>query len=145
LNDFESAYDIRLSKCNLLPLSLRREFLDCVLLYNYIHNLSDVKINVNFVEYNHGQLTRRQQDELMLIHKPFNTLKYGKLYTNRIIKVWNKIPYDIRNIDLSDAGYNRPFKTKLKEWINVYFTQNFDVNNSCTWLLHCGCPLCQIV
>jgi hypothetical protein len=144
LNDFHSDYDVRLTKCNLLPLSLRRDFLDCVLLYNYIHNLSNIQLNVTFME-NIDHTNRRHVDDSMLSFKPFNTIKYGRFYTNRIVRSWNAIPKDIRQMELSEAGYNSPFKAKLKDWLLEFFTENFNVHNSCTWLLFCGCSACKVV
>ena len=47
LNDYDSSYNDRLSKLNLLPLSYRREYLDLVFLFNAMHDLN--VYNVNFI------------------------------------------------------------------------------------------------
>jgi hypothetical protein len=144
LHDFSIDYDSRLFMCTLLPLTLRREYLDLVFFYNFVHSLVDVKLSTNFILYQNNR-TRHHVDELSLAIPRCNTNNYSKMYNNRIVRVWNSLPYNIRCLELSDAGYNHPFKKALKEWIFSYFVSNFDVNNVCSWSIYCGCSSCCLV
>lgn len=144
LKDYHSDYDVRLMICDILPLTLRRDFLDLVLFYNYLNDISLIKLNVTFVNTQNIHNTRNLNDELTLIRPRCSTLGYSKFYTNRISYIWNNVPYEVRNSELSDTGKNTCFKTRLKEHLVNYFTNSFIVENTCTWQLHCGCSQCAL-
>jgi hypothetical protein len=141
-NDFDNDYLSRLDKCDLLPLSIRREFLDDVFLYNNINSIidSDLLNNVKFVNDN-----SRNKDELMLLPRRLNLEIFRTYYTNRLVQSWNNIPFEIRSCDLTDSGSNRNFKNNLKEWLLEQYKSNFDVMNTCTWNTYCLCAQCRIV
>jgi hypothetical protein len=145
LKDYNTEYDIRLSICNLLPLSLRRDYLDLVLLYNYIHDLVDIDLNVSFAVNNRNIRTRNVIDDLTLATRTCKNLFYEKLYVNRVAKVWNSLPYELRNTELTISGNNTTFKKALKTWLTSLFHEKFDVFNTCTWLVYCGCNQCRVV
>jgi hypothetical protein len=144
----EIPYDIRLKECSLLPLSLRREFLDCVFIYNCIHQLIDFDISliVNFVNPDgvNVRLRNNNSDPLMLKVNRVNSETYRRFYTNRIPHIWNSLPFDIRNIDLSHSGYNTCFKTQLKAWFFSIFCDKFLNDNPCTWTVKCTCINCRL-
>jgi hypothetical protein len=142
LNDYNSEYNDRLTLCNLLPLSLRRDFLDGVFLYNIINDLSLAKINVQFMVDTHRS---RQNDDLMLVRYNSNTLCYDKFFTNRIVRIWNALPHDIRATDLTESGKNTSFKNLFKNWLFTYYNEHFNVWNTCTWHVYCGCTACKVV
>jgi hypothetical protein len=141
LNDYVSNYYDRLIRCNLLPLTLRRDFLDYVLFYNYCNNLVDMRMNIEFVS-NINMRTRVLLDNNMLICKPVNTWAYNNYFTNRIVRSWNELPEDIRTIELTAAGRNTTFKTMVKKWLTAYFKSNFKVDNTCSWCIKCHCTNC---
>jgi hypothetical protein len=143
LNNYELDYDARLKLCDLLPLTLRRDFLDLVFFYNHLNDLCYSTLNVNFV-VNHNIRTRQIVDELMLMNRPHNTMMYAKFYTNRIVKSWNKLPLEIRNIELTEAGRNTSFKGSLKKWLVSFFYEHFDNVDTCSWVVHCGCQSCRL-
>jgi hypothetical protein len=147
-NNFNIGYKERLIQCNLLPLTLRRQFLDCVFIYNSINSLNvynilsslqymdDVRINTRL---------RCNQDKLMFKTVQTKHDLYGKFITRRIVNLWNKIPFDVRNIDLTEMDKNTPFKRELKSWFWNFFVENFLNDNVCTWLVSCNCTTCRLV
>jgi hypothetical protein len=145
--DFNIDYKSRLILCNLLPLSLRRQFLDCVFVYNSLMNLNDLNILSYLGMVNLNATNTRYQtnlDELMF--KTSRTLHelYGKFITKRIIGLWNVIPYNIRSLELTEQGYNSTFKKALKNWFGEYFAENFSTDHTCTWLVKCSCSDCRL-
>jgi hypothetical protein len=144
LHDFQSNYEHRLSQLKILPLSLRREFLDLVFYYNSVNDLVDINLSImpKYITNVHIR-TRRNNDDLLL---QINKVKYNafsKFFTNRISRSWNALPYNIRNIEITPMGYNSSFKLKLKSYMHEYFDKAFDSNNTCTWVLKCTCITCR--
>lgn len=135
-------YKTRLINCDLLPLALRRDFLDSVLFYNHVNDLVFLNLRVKLVNQDFAYLTRNVADHLSLENIRCNTYMYSKQYNVRIIKTWNCIPYEIRNLSLTDSGTNSTFKNKLKVWLKQLFMNNFDVNNTCSWTVSCSCNNC---
>jgi hypothetical protein len=147
LNNPDIDYKNRLIQCNLLPLSFRRQFLDIVFAYNSMNVLNDFKImnHVNTVNINFSNYTRHQAslDEFMLEAVQSQHDLYGKFYCKRIVKIWNEIPLAIRSLELSDLGFNTPFKRALKNWIFEVFIRKFENDDICTWILKCNCNVCR--
>jgi hypothetical protein len=141
-NNYNMDYDLRLSLCNLLPLSLRRDYLDLVFLYNYIHDLVDVNISVAFVTQN--RVTRNVDDDLRIVCNRLKHLFCEKLFINRVARTWNKLPYDIRCLELTESGLNTTFKKDLKLWLTKFFHESFNVYDNCSWHIYCGCTLCRL-
>jgi hypothetical protein len=142
LNNFISEYDVRLNACELLPLTLRRDFLDCLFLYNNLHGLVDSNI-LNLVSFNQNR--GRNNDDLMLNHKRVHLETCRNFYINRITNLWNSVPYELRSIELTESGYNTSFKNNLKAWFIDYFRNNFRVEDVCTWVVCCTCHRCRRV
>jgi hypothetical protein len=147
LNDYQSDYKTRLISCSLQPLALRRQFLDCVFAYNSLNDLNDFVITdkIELVNDQLGVYTRlrQNQDELMFKHGRTNGDLFKKFYTRRITDVWNELPYEIRNMELTDSGKNSSFKRELKAWFTNYFMESFS-DNMCTWIINCKCRGCRI-
>jgi hypothetical protein len=147
LNDFNADYKTRLNMCGLLPLCLRRQFLDCVFTYNSLMGLNDFNI-LDYVSYVDVSMinTRFQvyQDELKFKLIRAKHVIYEKFFTKRIIDVWNTIPYDIRSIELTDLGHNSSFKNALKRWFIAYFNDEFNTTQTCTWIVKCSCQECKL-
>jgi hypothetical protein len=146
LCDYTHDYKTRLESCHILPLTYRREYLDMVLLYNFLHNLVDVKLNIQMVsDQAINRLTRHSLDELSLVCNYNCSYLYKQQYCNRITFMWNNIPFEIRNCDLTDMGKNSTFKNNLKSWLNNVFNDKFVNNNICTWQTMCRCYNCLLV
>jgi hypothetical protein len=147
LGDYNSSYKERLLECKLLPLSLRRQFLDIIFVYNSLHNLNDYNIlaKLDFFDPAANRNTRYNvnQDELMFKFAVANHDNYRRFFTHRIIKTWNKIPYEIRAIELTESGRNTSFKREIKEWLYQYVIESFN-DNTCTWIIDCACNKCRI-
>jgi hypothetical protein len=148
LNDYNMDYKTRLAHCGLMPLSLRRQFLDTVFLYNSLTHLNDMNISLYMetVNMNDIGVTRLQNmyDELMFKSIRTKTELYSKFYTKRIINLWNSVPYEIRSLELTDYGKNTTFKNALKNWFMKYFLENFISDNTCTWVVKCICKECKL-
>ena len=69
--------------------------------------------------------TGRVYDELMLIS---NVPRYELImntYVFRIIKSWNRLPFELRVCELSEMGYNTKFKNKVKAYLYKLFTKQY--------------------
>jgi hypothetical protein len=148
LDDYELDYKSRLIECNLLPLTLRRQYLDCIFTYNSINNLNDFNIcsKVSLLSDQTDNFTRLRanQDPLMFKVEKTKHESYCKFYTRRIISLWNLIPYQIRSAELTEMGYNTTFKRELKVWLYTYFVEKFN-DNTCSWIIDCGCRNCKLI
>jgi hypothetical protein len=148
LNNYSIGYKERLIQCNLLPLTLRRQYLDCVFIYNSINDLNVFKI-LNFVDFTgdsvHVTRQANAQDDLMF--KPIRTRHelYGRYLTRRIVSLWNNIPYYIRSLELTDMYRNSTFKKETRHWLWKYFIDNFANDNVCTWVVACNCYQCRLI
>jgi hypothetical protein len=145
LNDYTLDYKNRLAQLNILPLSLRRDFLDLTFFCNCLNGLVDYDILQN-VQFNvRNNRTRYTNDDLLLESRLVRTEGFKKFYTNRVIPTWNSLPFDIRNCELSDLGYNTPFKNSLKLWLYNFFSEQYEVESRCTWTIKCTCNHCRLV
>ena len=135
----------RLNTLDLLPLCLRRDFLDIVFLYNYINDLIDVDLEsvVSFV--NMDRRTRNNLDYLSLKVNYCKLESYRSFFVNRIAHSWNRLPLLIRETELTDLGQNTSFKRLVKDWLKTHCMPRFDSDNTCTWLLKCTCRSCVLV
>jgi hypothetical protein len=145
LNDFNSTYHDRLLRLNLLPLTLRREFLDTVFFYNCHHQL----ININHlclprIVANVFYRTRLHDDDFILTKINVRYSVFDGFYTNRISRLWNTLPLNIRSLELTPTGNNTSFKRELKLWYFNYFCNHFANDNTCTWLTTCTCSSCRL-
>jgi hypothetical protein len=135
LNQFDVEYKTRLSMCDLLPLAVRRDFLDLTFCYNVINNLIDIDV-LSIFKCQDNEIPRR------IICK---TEQYFKFYPSRIFHLWTILPDVIKSTELSISGSNVPFKKALKSWLKEQFNLKFDSNNTCSWVLYCRCANCRIV
>jgi hypothetical protein len=141
-NDNYSCYEHRLRSCDILPLSLRREMLDCTFFYNCIHGITDYDI-LSILQMHVPSSVTRNDDEYLLSANKVKSETYSRFFTNRVRHLWNVLPYGVRSCDLTPLGYNSEFKTKLKEYFNKYFIDKFISTNTCTWSIKCTCFLCR--
>jgi hypothetical protein len=92
----------------------------------------------------HNPRTRLERDSFVL---PINNTRYqsyNTYFTNRICRLWNSLPLDIREIPLTDLGYNSAFKNSLKKWLFKYTLEHYITDDLCTWTIACICPKCRV-
>jgi hypothetical protein len=134
VNYIDLDYKNRLVMCDMLPLSLRREYLDLVFLYNIIQGLVDIDVSLCF----QGQVPISIPIRIFA-----RTEQCMKFFTSRIYYMWNQLPQELRDTELNMAGRNTLFKKLLKEWLNGFFYTRFDNYNTCSWVLKCRCHNCR--
>ena len=126
LSSYDLSYKERLISLELLPLSLRREYIDLNFLYNCHNDLVDFRFDdmFKFVDINRYNNVRHRYDELMLCVNRITSENYTKFYTNHVLHRWNMLPLDIRSLDLSDMGYSTPFKGNLNTGCTYSFKKS---------------------
>ena len=143
LNDFhhEMDYRTRLTKCELLPLSYRRSFLD---LSFFMSTLLDSNC-INFDTYFKFLPETRTRDDLTMsaLTRHHRYTLFENYYFQRVVSVWNKLPYDTREL-LVNLEEMTPAKTVIKKFLFQEFYAKFSTNMKCTWYIHCTCPNCKI-
>ena len=132
-------YNERLSELVILPLSYRREMNDLILFYKCQNNVCDVDVT-EFVKFtcNNARSTRSTEDVLQLCVPKCHTEAGKRLYFNRIVALWNCIPFKVRNANSVAA-----FKKEIFNIFESYFNTFFDCANTCTWTICCHCPRCR--
>ena len=140
-NMFYSNYKDRLQASNLLPLSYRREALDCGFLHKAragilgetVFELCDVRPL--------RQNVRLDPDDNFLRLLPVNTETYANFYTRRIVNIWNSLPTETRRIVFTRGG--TAFKSHVKKWYTHKLLTYFDPDRDCTWVTKCRCTVCR--
>lgn len=144
LNDYNSSYEDRLNMLELLPLSFRREFLDLMHLYNCNNDLIDMNVEHLPSPIIHDvPRTRLEHDDLKLTVPKTRYISYANFYLTRVAHLWNCLPYNIRDLELTPSGYNSCFKAELKTWFIDLLKNKFKSNNICTWVVRCQCNQCK--
>lgn len=136
----EYNYKQRLLELGLLPLTYRREFLDLCVFFKLVNNVYDFNISNHVIFTTENiQITRSTTDGLKLRIPVTNSVMYEKLYFNRIVFLWNSLPYEIR----CQTSLNI-FKSRLYSHFSCLLINHFDSNNTCTWSLCCRCSSCRL-
>ena len=115
-----------------MPLSYRREVADLIFLYKCLHGHLDVDFSseLSFIASTSG-VNLRSRDSLQLLSPHANTEKFKASYFNRIVNLWNSLPYNVRSCDrLCD------FKCCIST-IYSKKVESFDIDNSATWSSSC--------
>lgn len=147
-SEYHVDYKTRLLRCNLLPLSYRREILDIIFFLKSYNG--DTGYNVrDYVEFSDqiGGANTRQRTQgcyLRIINPKVtaNSIYKDQFYPERVVRIWNSLPYKLQES-------LRPLKSNLviKQHINPYYyflLENvFDPENTCTWISFCRCPRCR--
>ena len=143
LNDFqhEMDYRTRLTQCELLPLSYRRSFLD---LSFFMSMLLDSNC-INFESHLKFLPQTRTRDDLTLsaLNQNHRYALFENYFFQRVAHVWNKVPYDTREL-LVNLEEMAPAKTTIKKFLFQEFYTKFSTDRKCTWYIHCTCPTCKI-
>ena len=143
LNNFELEYKERLLACGLLPMSFRREFLDLVFIFNSLYGLNDY-CSEFYVKFNDVGSQRYRNENNIVCRGPVpKSDKYYFFYTNRVVRLWNSLPEEIKNIEINDNGTNGSFKKVVKKYLFEKLHDCFDSNDTCSWLLVCRCKNCR--
>lgn len=146
-NNYNIGYKERLLACNLMPLSYRREIMDIVFYYNCINGIVEFDTEIiakKPTACNRMQSTRSQKCDKDLPIRYTRTVKYSNFYTNRIVLLWNSLPRDIKDMDLSENDSNSRFKNELRLLYYNKFLYSFSNDNTCTWISNCKCVNCRI-
>ena len=131
----------RLQSSKLLPLSYRREAIDCSFLHiaragnlgETVFELCDMRpLRPN---------PRLDPDANFLRLLPVNTETYANFYTRRIVNIWNSLPTDTRKVNFTRGG--TAFKSRVKKWYTHKLFTNFDPDRDCTWVTKCRCTTCR--
>ena len=135
-------YHERLMKLHILPLTLRRDYLDVCMFFKYSNNMV---FNVSANKYvtfkkTSGINTRSENNPMKLCIPLTKTITYQKSFFNRIVFMWNAIPMEIRIIHDSKV-----FKQNLFNWFQYLLANNFNSDNVCTWQIVCRCTKCRLV
>ena len=143
LNDYNSDYKTRLKECNLLPLCYYKELRDLYFFYKSINNFFHFDVNNMFTfNINRDARIRQNVDPLSLKLPPFKTETGAAFYSVRLVKLWNSLPMQIRTLK-SKTKEIALFKKRTTVFYNNHLENKFDVENTCTWVTHCRCPLCR--
>ena len=111
LGNNDLCYKDRLKECNILPLTMRREYLDYSFLFNCINDKIDINV-LNYVEVFNGVVdTRLNADEAMRFKNVYpRKAKSASFYNYRVVHPWNTIPTEIITLELSPNGSNATLK-----------------------------------
>ena len=134
LNFCDLNYQERLCKLNLLPLTYRRDVSDIIFFHRCLYeNCVNLNSYVNFTSSSSRE-TRNTVDSTKLCIPHCRTQGNKLSYFKRIVNTWNKIPADVRMI------VDKPtFKRHVTKIFYNLLKSHFNVDNYCTWHLHCPC------
>jgi hypothetical protein len=143
LSDHTSDYKTRLTTLGMLPLSYYKEINDLCFLYKCLHGFNDLNIlEMTPLRENLALDTRINQDNFRLKVPQFRTETSARFFTNRIVKIWNTLPEDIRTTICTNKKI-LPFKNKLLSYYFSKLSTSFNDNNTCTWVSNCRCAACR--
>ena len=92
---------------NWQPLSTRRHFHRCLMMYRCLNNIVDFKLNFQYLSDIHSYNTRNKQN----LHLDHDKRNWGKqAFTYHAANDWNSLPVELRQIELFTS-----FKIKLKK------------------------------
>lgn len=139
-NDKHSNYQTRLLRADLLPLSYRREILDCMFLLKVKSNIFEGLKEICIKETNRPNL-RHGDNKTWLPYQKAKTETYHHFYTRRITHIWNSLPLKLRTTQYVPGS--TVFKFGIQELYRTRLTNDFDSYNLCKWLTKCRCSLCR--
>ena len=61
------------------------------------------------------------------------------------MRLWNKLPEDVKETEINDSGTNTTFKRLLRNYYKHRLEENFDSENICSWLSDCRCARCRLI
>ena len=136
LLDYTSNYRVRLLKLSMLPLMYWLELNDLMYFIKALKYPSDNFSVLSFVSF--SKVGTRASTAHKLVHNYSRTTTYHHFYFNRLVRLWNSLPF----IDLSQSL--QCIKSKLLSYLWDHFTNHFNPDNSCTLHYLCPCSSCYI-
>jgi len=143
---YHISYTERLKQCNLLPLSYRREVLDITFFLKSYHDKTgfNVKSYLEFSDDIQIRPTRQQTHGCHLRLRNMSiTSKYkNQVFPSRVCRIWNSYPPDLQKT-------LRPLSESLviKQFLNPFYyhlrDNEYDPENTCTWISFCRCQRCK--
>ena len=139
-------YQRRLTMCNLLPLSYRRELADIIFFCRSYNN--DIAFNTTkHIAFNNrptGAATRQPTQALTLTVPRTKITTAAHFYPTRIARLWNSIPYHLRQ-SIKPLKSSLVIKQHLIPMYKNELSTLFDPDNICTWIHTCKCNTCKVV
>ncbi len=130
-------YRERLIELETLPLSYRREIQDLTLFFKC--RTGQTRINLDDYVMFYGQNGRRTGNSGPLLRTPFvRTESFWGSYFNRVVRMWNALPVNVRTSDSLSI-----FKGRISSFYNDKLCTVFSSNDICTWRSTCRCPSCM--
>ena len=136
LLDYTSNYRVRLLKLSMLPLMYWLELNDLMYFIKALKYPSDNFSVLSFVSF--SKVGTRASTAHKLVHNYSRTTTYRHFYFNRLVRLWNSLPF----IDLSQSL--QCIKSKLLSYLWDHFTNHFNPDNPCTLHYLCPCSSCYI-
>jgi len=140
LNDKYTDYNTRLTQCNLLPLSYRREYIDVMFTHKAAGGVFGE--NIKGILPTTDPNLRRARHANTFTMPMIRTESFSHFYTNRIVAIWNNLP------DLLRSMKYEPNSRKFRNAVLNYFKSKlhtYDPLNPCTWVTKCRCAGCRPV
>jgi hypothetical protein len=133
---------------NLLPLTYMRESADIVMFYNLIHGTLDVDLNRYFT-INVCERRGIRHDRNMginYIRYLYRTEQGRCFYTNRVLQLWSHLPLEVKTIPppIRVGAKPRAFKVALFKFYWQKLREQFNVDNTCSWVTVCYCRNCRL-
>jgi hypothetical protein len=106
-----TTYEGKLSELGLESLETRRRNADIYTMHKLVHGVGDVDIE-NWFEKRVGTMVTRARTDALNVKSKNGTLELRRnFFTMRIVKDWNSVPAEIKNISVPGK-----FKAELKRW-----------------------------
>ena len=139
--NYEMDYKGRLEECDLLPLSFTFEYHDIVFFYKCYHKWFNYDINRIFRVRN----SNTRLNKGIIIDGSFaRTETFKRFYSNRVVDIWNMLPIEIRNVTCTNKKVVT-LKLQVKKWFEQKRENQFNVDDTCSWVSKCRCHRCRQV
>ena len=107
------SYAERRNYLKLPTLKWRRQYLDLLMTHRIIHGEVEIRKTLFKLHFEHSSLNLRK-NRFAIYKTPFHKDIYKHHFVNRVVDVWNNLPFD-----LLDIINFQDFKKRLKVHLNV--------------------------
>ena len=137
-------YRDHLVQLNLLPTSYRREILDLTFFLKSLHHKTTFKIedHVKFQSRPIGARTRNVELNTRLVTSTYKLESTANFYPYRLTKIWNALPQYLQT-SLRHLSEPLVIKQFLVPFYRAKLMNQFDPEDTCTWITWCGCSRCS--
>ena len=112
------SYEDRLSKLKLPSLGYRRLRGDMIHVFKITHNIYDPVTTKSLFKLATDTDSKTRTNGFKIVKVSTNTTAYKNFFTNRVVNVWNSLPYHVVNVDSVNA-----FKNNLdKHLCNIMYS-----------------------